>query len=248
MSSVEIRRSDNPVFKHLKKLAKSRSYRHEHQECLVFGEKAIQEALASKLHVKDLWVTTKNRGLLQEQCPKVLVANLFNELSDSPQIRVIGQFHLPKFEKEVQSQWEKIFFLADLQDPNNVGAIIRSARAFGIDAVCVSKKCVDIFHPRVWRSSLGALAHVSILVETDDLWVQLKSHGFHVIALDASAEHPLNQMKASKVMALFGQEGQGIAAEYLARCDQTLSIPIQAEADSVNVAAAAAIVAYQLQS
>lgn len=245
MSAFYINSSSNAIFKHLKKLSQKRSYRYETGQCLVVGEKAIDEALSANLTVIDIWLSSNNKGLFPKKNPKLMAAQLFNDLVESPQITAIAQCRLPELVQKIKPAWKKLFFLADMQDPNNVGAIIRSARAFGMDAVCVSKQCVDVFHPKVWRSSLGALAHLPILQETAEFWDQLKKQHFQIIALDASGSFSLPHFKGENVMAIFGQEGQGISLDYLNKCDQVVSIPIQQNADSINVAVAAGIVAYQ---
>jgi tRNA G18 (ribose-2'-O)-methylase SpoU len=138
----------------------------------------------------------------------------------------------------------------DVQDPTNLGSIIRSAAAFGCEGVILGGKCADPFSRRVLRVSMAASLDLPI-VESRDLAADLQklaAGGFECVAtvLDPAAE-PLSGFRCRPRSAiLFGSEGHGLAEEWLALCQRQITIPMHAGIDSLNVAVAAAIVLWQL--
>jgi tRNA G18 (ribose-2'-O)-methylase SpoU len=138
-----------------------------------------------------------------------------------------------------------ILICSDVQDPTNLGSIIRTAAAFGCAAVVLAGRCADPFSRRVLRVSMGAALHLPI-IESRDLAAdarELRQHGFSLAAtvIDADAQ-PLSGFRPPPRLALMlGSEGHGLSAESLALCDQQVTIPMQLGIDSLNVAVAAAV-------
>jgi len=137
----------------------------------------------------------------------------------------------------------------DVQDPENLGAILRIAAAFGVDLVLLGLRSADPLSRRVLRVSMGAALGVPI-IRSDDLPTELdrlrRDFGFELAAtvLDANAE-PLEQAPRSRRIAiLFGSEGHGLDRSLVERCDRRLTIAMQRGTDSLNVAVAAGIFLY----
>lgn len=136
----------------------------------------------------------------------------------------------------------------DVQDPTNLGSIIRSAAAFGCGAVVLGERCADPFSRRVLRVSMGAVLQLPVIESADlagDLRL-LNDARFELMGtvLDPSAE-PLDWAKRGDRLAiLFGSEGHGLTPEMQALCGRRVTIPMQAGIDSLNVAIAAAVVLY----
>jgi tRNA G18 (ribose-2'-O)-methylase SpoU len=136
----------------------------------------------------------------------------------------------------------------DVQDPTNLGSIIRSTAAFGCDAILLGSQCADPFSRRVLRVSMGAALHLPV-IESRDLAVDLKTlatAGFELVAavLDSTAE-PLTVAGRSERMAiLLGSEGHGLGSEWLSLANRRVTIPMQLGIDSLNVAVAAAVLLY----
>ena len=141
-----------------------------------------------------------------------------------------------------------ILICSDVQDPTNLGSIIRAAAAFGCAAVILAGRCADPFSRRVLRVSMGAALHLPI-IESRDLPAdarELREQGFLLAAtvIDAGAL-PLAEFRSLRRLALvLGSEGHGLSAETLALCDQRITIPMQLGIDSLNVAVAAAVFLY----
>lgn len=144
---------------------------------------------------------------------------------------------------------KRVAVLEDLCDPTNVGAIFRSAAALGMDGILLSPKCCDPLHRRALKVSMGnafrvPYAQIPERCEADTMDL-LHAKGFQCFAL-ALREHSISitdaRMKTAQRIALFlGTEGDGLREETIRACDECVLIPMYAGADSLNVAAAAAI-------
>jgi len=138
-----------------------------------------------------------------------------------------------------------------VDNPENLGSVIRIADVFGVDAVLAGGRCPDPLSRRVLRVSMGTALRVPV-VALDDLAAELgrlrRDHGFETVAtvVDPTAE-PLERVKRTGRLAVFlGSEGHGLGPEWLALCDRRLTIPMRAGAESLNLAVAAGIVLYHL--
>ncbi len=152
---------------------------------------------------------------------------------------------------------KRVAVLEGIIDPTNVGAILRSAAALGMDAVLLSPTCCDPLHRRAVRVSMGTVFQVpwAYLSEDSHLWPQnglslLKQHGFSTAALaltsdSISLSDPI--LKSEEKLALFlGTEGDGLLPETISGCDHTVLIPMTHGVDSLNVAAASAVAFWEL--
>lgn len=143
----------------------------------------------------------------------------------------------------------RVLALEDVQDPGNVGALVRSAAAFDFSGVVLSDKCADPFGPKAVQASAGSLL---------SLWVrrtrefhaglrELAGRGFRCIAADVRGTEPLRSGDSSRVVLIMGNEGSGVSAEGLACSHSVMRIPINtAKAESLNVAASGAVCMYAL--
>jgi tRNA G18 (ribose-2'-O)-methylase SpoU len=140
----------------------------------------------------------------------------------------------------------------DVQDPANLGSILRSAAAFGCQAILLGRRSADPFSRRVLRVSMGSALGLPI-VESRDLAADLtalSAGGFELVAtvLDPAAEPLWQSRRESKLAVLFGSEGHGLGEEWLRLCRRRVTIPLRLGVDSLNVAVAAAVVLYHFAS
>jgi TrmH family RNA methyltransferase len=147
------------------------------------------------------------------------------------------------------STHSKIIYLSEIQDPGNAGTIIRSADAFGFDAVLISPNSVDIYSPKVVRSTAGSLWHLPVF---QGIFLnEIAGWDCEFIALDASAELSISQIRADRsLVAIFGNEARGLNTEQdisdFESSIMRVKIPMPGNAESLNLSAAASIVMYQL--
>lgn len=141
-----------------------------------------------------------------------------------------------------------IVVLPDVQDPTNLGSIIRSAAGFGATGVLLGPHCADPLSRRVLRVSMASSLELPI-VETRNLTGELQAlhaAGYELLAtvLDADAEPLAAAPKARRLALLFGSEGHGLSRELVGQCDRRVTIPMQHGTDSLNVAVATAVILY----
>lgn len=144
---------------------------------------------------------------------------------------------------------ERIVLLESVRDPANVGAIIRSAAAMGIDRLILSADCADIYHPKAVRGSMGTLFSQPIdrVPALAPVITQLREHGRRVFAaaLDADALRLGSFVPQSGDCVVIGNEGHGLCPETVAACDRSVIIPMTARAESLNAAVAASILMWE---
>jgi TrmH family RNA methyltransferase len=138
--------------------------------------------------------------------------------------------------------------LAEVRDPGNAGAIVRSADASGSRAVVLTRHAVDLYNPKSVRASAGSLFHLPVVrdVGLEEAVGALRARGYAVLAADADGERSIWETDLARPTALvFGNEAHGLGPEATARADATVRIPIAGRAESLNLAAAAAIVLFE---
>ena len=143
----------------------------------------------------------------------------------------------------------RFIYLHEIQDPGNAGTIIRSADAFGFDAVLISPNSVDIYSPKVVRSTVGSLWHIPVFQGVS--LKEIMNWDCQFIALDASAELPISKVRADRsVVAIFGNEARGLnTAQEISDSKNSIlpvKIPMPGNAESLNLSAAASIVMFHL--
>ncbi|MCF8529363.1 MAG: RNA methyltransferase [Aquiluna sp.] len=142
-----------------------------------------------------------------------------------------------------------IAFLDQARDPGNAGTVIRAADAAGADAVLLSKDSVDVYNPKVVRSTAGSIFHLATVINQDSVTAisALKAAGIQVFAADAGGV-PITDI-SQEVLAqptawVFGNEAHGVSQEVLDLADKIVALPIYGEAESLNLATAASVCLY----
>ena len=170
--------------------------------------------------------------------PIVLAAPVFGAIADAETPPgIAAEFPLPELKREGAA-----VFLEGIQDAGNVGAIIRSAAAFGVATVTLDRQCADPWSPKVLRAGMGG--HFAVgLRQVDDLVAAVA--GTRLICTVVHGGRPLREVELSgRVAWAFGAEGAGLSPALLARASERVTIPM-AGGESLNVAAAAAICLYE---
>ncbi len=156
---------------------------------------------------------------------------------------------LPDVKKLCENK-SRIVVLDRVMNPTNVGAIIRSAAALGMDAVLLTPGCSDPLYRRAARVSMGTVFQIDWTFLTDDRLDEIKTFGYKTVAMalkDNSLSVDDPRLTAEKKLAvIMGTEGDGLADNTIADCDFTVKIPMYHGVDSLNVAAASAVAFYQL--
>ncbi|WP_432720655.1 RNA methyltransferase [Jeongeupia wiesaeckerbachi] len=242
----------NPLYKQLHKLATQRRDRLKLGMTLLDGPHLIDAALSSAWPLQRLIVTDAGMarpevaGLLARAGVPVhpMADVLFATLTELPsQTGVLAQTAMPAV--PVPRRDGFVLLLDGVQDPGNVGTLLRTAAAAGVDQVWLSPGCADVWSPRVLRAAMGA-HFVLPLIERAALGELLDDFSGPLAATLLDGAVDLYQADLSGDLALvLGAEGQGVSPELAARASRRLRIPMAAGIESLNVGAAAAICLYE---
>lgn len=223
---------ENSKVKHLKKLS-NKKYRDETGEFLIFGEHLIEEA-EKHSKIKELYTTNnEKKGLL---ITKSIMSHISPLKSITERVAIVDKLNI-KFESN------KVLILEDVQNPNNVGALLRSASAFGFKKVILSNRCADIYNEKTISASKGAIFHLDI-TRTDiyEEIKKLKKDGYHVIATSLTAKG--SPSYENKIALVLGNEGQGISDKARNLADSFQMIKTET-VESLNVVVAGSILMYE---
>jgi len=140
-----------------------------------------------------------------------------------------------------------VLVLAGIQDPGNLGTILRSAEAFGADGVLCLEGTVSAWNPKAVRASAGSVFRIPVLqVHAADAMVQLREAGIHILATSVRGAAPADRVDlAGPVAILIGNEGNGVPADLEARADGTITIPCPGPVESLNAAVATSVLLYE---
>jgi TrmH family RNA methyltransferase len=251
----EILSTKNPFIKEVKKLNRKK-YREESQQYIVEGFHLIEEAVKAGAAVK--WLLVNQRGQQEwgqwlAQQKQELVIHVSDEvlavLSELPTPQgLLAVIKMPKVTKqqELSGSW---LLLDNVQDPGNVGTMIRTADAAGMSGVILGEGSADIYNTKVLRAMQGSNYHLPILQMPLEKAVEaFKQTGIPVYGTELNKEAIIYQevVPAKNYALIMGNEGQGIRSHLLQLTDQNLYIPIIGQAESLNVAIAAGILMYHL--
>lgn len=235
--------TENKKIKDLKKL-NTKKYRDKVGLFLVEGKHLVLEA----------YKTGYLQELLLEKNELFPLPIPTNYLSDNV-IRYITEvespstvFGLCQKPKEVEKYGNRILILDSIQDPGNLGTIIRSAVAFHIDAIIINQNTVDPYNPKVIRSSQGMIFHIPIIVK--DLYEvipELENRQYKIYGTKVTHGKNIKTVEnPAKFAIIMGNEGQGVEEALLELCDEYLYIEMDERCESLNVGVATSIILYEL--
>ena len=243
----------NPKVKQWKKLHKKKE-REATKTFLIEGFHLVEEALKIDSLVEDI-IISENETIPSNW--KTDYVNLYSVPSEV--LKSISETETPQgimaicrmqesFEKNISSD-SKVLMLDNVQDPGNVGTMIRTAEAAGIDLIVLGDGCADIYNGKVIRSTQGAIFHLPIIQGSLNEWIE-KCKNKQIPVFGTALENGINytQIHSPKSFALIvGNEGKGMAKDLLSQTDQNLYIPIYGKSESLNVGIAAGILMYYLR-
>lgn len=261
----------NVQIKYIQKVMRQARMRRQEQVFVVEGWKMVSEALARKLvlhlYVKESEKDTFGVRLRELGCavfpdnvPVDFIAdNVFRQLSDTvtPQ-GILAMVQMPQYNCSdvVQGhaggiyQETKLLVLEDIQDPGNMGTILRTAEGAGLSGVVLSRGCVDLFNPKVVRSTMGALFRVPFYVCEDVVleMSHLQGQGFTFYAACLQGRESYCEVSyQGNVGILIGNEANGLSDAVVEQADVKVKIPMEGELESLNAAVSAALLSYEVR-
>ncbi|MDM0972441.1 RNA methyltransferase [Clostridium perfringens] len=249
---LEIESKNNNLFKDIKKL-KEKKHRIKSNKYLIEGLRFVEEAIKSKVSIDSIIFTEsfkeKNPDLFLQINENIKLIQMNEALlkqlcsTENPQ-GIVGVINMQN--KELKSG-ELVVLVDKVQDPGNMGTIIRTAHAAGAAGIVMTKGTVDIYNDKTLRSTMGSIFYIPI-VEDDslDFVKSLKKEGYKLVVSSLQGKNNFfEENLQGKVMIAVGNEGNGVSDEVYDIADIKVKIPMPGEAESLNVAVATSIMIYE---
>jgi len=247
--------TSNPQVKNLQQLGKKSRARNEQDVFLVEGMKMFLEApreKIQKLYLSKRICQEKGMDFFAGLDYEILEDRVFGAVSDTktPQgiLCLIQQYHYG-LEDILKKNTPHLLILENLQDPGNLGTIIRTAEGAGVDGIILNSHCVDIYNPKTIRSTMGSIYRMPFLYtdNIEHILLKLKDYKIHTYAAHLKGKKDYDQMDYRNGTAfLIGNEGSGLSEELSEKAENWIRIPMKGKLESLNAAVAASILMYEV--
>ena len=252
----QITSKDNNLIKEIKKL-KEKKYRNEKGLFIIEGFRFLEEALKSSFHIEQILISETGldkfneynlNNLIKSHSKIYLIPdNIFKNIAstDNPQ-GVIGVAKIKVL--EYNFNFNDTYVLVDkVQDPGNLGTIIRTAHAAASAGVIITKGTVDVYNEKTLRSTMGSIFNIPIIEDKDLSFVkELMSKGYKLVCSSLDTEYNFYDINFNeKIIISVGNEGNGVSKEVYDISDIKVKIPMPGGAESLNAAVAASIMIYE---
>lgn len=257
---------ENPRAPHVRSIAKlaQKNVRSERAEFLLEGPQSVGEALTWRPElIVEMYITptalerypdlaekAEAEGIEYEYATEAVIDSMSDTVTPQGVVAVAKQF--PTSIKDVfAAEPRLIAVLEEVRDPGNLGTIIRAADSAGADAVILSGRAVDLYNPKVVRSTTGSLFHlpVSVGATLSDVVTRARAAGMQVLAADVKGEdlaaYRSGNGLAAPTLWIFGNEARGLEDADLALADHAVAVPVYGKAESLNLATAASVCLYE---
>lgn len=229
----------------IKKYSKllQKKYRDETNTYLVSTDHLVREAIKNEIALEVFLLEGCNNSYGPVEIVTEPVMRKLTNLKTLPNVVAVVK------KKEEKSINGNVILLDSLQDPGNVGTIIRSAVAFGIDTIVLGNGTVDVYNEKVLRASEGMINNINLIKNNlVDTIMDLKIKGYKIIGTKVNGGTDIKNIKSSKFALLVGNEGSGVSDELLDQCDEYAYIKMNNNCESLNVGVATSILIYELNN
>ena len=253
----QITSKENKLIKNIIKL-KEKKYRKEYNEYIIEGVKIVEEAIQEKAKIKQIIISEEaiNSELVQKHLKEDLTKIEYIQVPESI-FKLISEVERPQgvlavIEKEengenIDLEQEIILALDDLQNPGNLGTIIRTLDSVGLKQILISKGTTDPYNSKVIRSTMGAIFRVKI-VECENLKETLKklqNNNFKIMVTDLNTEKSIYDINLQKNVIVIGNEANGVSEEIKSIADIRAIIPMFGKTESLNASIATGVILYE---
>ena len=229
---------ENEIIKHIRKL-KDKKERDISNEYVIEGIKLVKEAIEEKANIKQIILCDdceKTENISKEMMYEIakheclyVTNKIFKYLSDvqTPQ-GVLAVVEKNNIDKEIDYSQDIIVALDDIQDPGNLGTILRTVDSIGFTQILVSKGTADSYNPKVVRSTMGAIFRVRI-IECEDLaktLKEIKKHKFKIVVSSLQTENSIYDINYKKKVIIIGNEANGVEQHIQEMADEKVKIPM----------------------
>lgn len=224
----------------------------------IYGRKPVIDAIDSGVKIYKAFVIKQNSKIVEEIIAKLNKANVEINFVDKRFFDKIELNHqgvmveAESFEyKDLRDldKYQRLIILDQIEDPHNLGAIIRSAESFGFDGVIIPERRSASVSPIVYKTSAGAINNINIIMvkNINRAIEEIKEAGFWVYGLAGEASSPIDQVDLKgKVCLIVGNEGKGLSRLVRENCDILINIPMKGFVNSLNASVASAIAMYEV--
>ena len=252
VNTMVITSRDNKIFKLASRLKSSRG-RNEEKLFLIEGERSVRDAYDKGADFYCIIISENVQKDFKADCSVFTFApKLFGEISETvtPQ-GIIGICRMPEctVEDVIKKNSDLVIMCEALQDPGNIGTIIRSAHAAFCGGVILTKGCCDLYNPKIVRATMSGIFSVPVLqgISAKEA-VEIFSENGYTIVAGALQENSIDLYDANlkgKHLIIIGNEGNGVTKETISMCDKVVKIPMHPDAESLNAAVAGSVMMYE---
>lgn len=243
--------TSNKIIKHTKKLL-DRSGRKEYRQFVIEGRRLVADAVCMGAHIEYILAEqgTEPVEVKDAQCYE-LSKKAFSTLKTTVNSQgVMAVVNMPENVQFLPDSNAKSFYLYldGVSDPGNMGTIIRTADAFGVDGIVLSQNCVDVYNPKVVRSTMASIFNIPIYFDDSKRSAVHKMRESGVKIISASLQTDCSVLDTDfrcRCAVVIGNEANGITDEIISLSDKLVKIPILGKAESLNAAVAGAIMVYE---
>lgn len=216
---------------------KDKKFRDKEGVFLIEGDHLIEEARKNNLIKYTI-------SMVNEDADYYVTREIMEKISHQKSISLNAA--VCEFLKEDSIQGN-ILILDNLQDPGNLGTIIRSAVAFSVDTIIIGSTCVDLYNPKVIRSTEGMIFNLNIIRRNlKEIIPILKNLGYKIVGTDVNNGIDARKIDKENIAVVIGNEGNGICEEVKALCDSFVYIKMDSKCESLNAGVAASIIMYEV--
>ena len=248
---------ENELIKHIKKL-KDKKERDSSNEYVIEGIKLIQEAIQENVNIKQIIVCDdcdKTESIPKDLMYEIakydciyVTKKVFKYISEVQEPQgILAVIEKNNSDVEIDYTQDIIVALDDVQDPGNLGTILRTVDSIGLTQILVSKGTADSYNPKVVRSTMGAIFRIKI-IESEDLEKtlrEIKKHKFKVVVTSLQTENSIYEINYNKKVIVIGNEAKGVEKNIQELADEKIKIPMLGKTESLNVSVATGIVLYE---
>lgn len=238
----------NAVLRHFRRLGREREYRTETGEYLCDGDKLLREAMQNGAEITAVLYREKKPAQPPEGAAAYTAPDEVFDYA-SPLVNSPGPLFTVKWQPVLPPKApERVLVLENLQDPGNVGTVLRTAAALGVDLVVLTGECADPYNPKTVRSSMGALFRQPMAeLPLPELKKRLREWGLPLYGAALSPDsEDVRALSITRAAVAVGNEGNGLTEALLESCDKKIIIPMTAGSESLNAAVAAAVLMWEM--
>ena len=248
---------DNEGIKEIKKL-KEKKYRDQEGKYIVEGIKLVKEAIEENAKINKIVICEDciNDGSIEQNLMYEIAKydcigvteKVFNTLTDvtTPQ-GILAIIDKKEQEESISYDEDIIVVLDGIQDPGNLGTILRTADSVNLKQIILSEKCADPYNPKVVRSTMGAIFRVKIIESRDIIQTikNIRKNKFKVMATSLETNNSIYTVDYKKKAIVIGNEANGVSKEVLDLADEKVKIPMLGKTESLNAAVATGVMLYE---